>query len=141
MQFSGAFSQFVEVLLPSSCHQFGSDKLIKIRTGLDIFYSNKGFISFMFYFLTQELFVLCYLSFGASIFLFFRVIYSITKISQNTMPHKTFQSGWVALLQEVTRSCLSYLLTYLLTYLLIERQKGEEWEKEKERNIDVQEKH
>ena len=34
--FSGAFSQFFQILLPSSCPQFGSNNLIKILTDLDV---------------------------------------------------------------------------------------------------------
>ena len=30
LPFSGAFSQSIEILLPGNCHQFGSNKLIKI---------------------------------------------------------------------------------------------------------------
>ena len=36
MPFCRAFSQSVEVLLPGNCHRFGSDKLTKILTGLDV---------------------------------------------------------------------------------------------------------
>ena len=40
--FSGAFSQSSEILLPSNCHQFGSNKLIKTLTALDSFYVHRS---------------------------------------------------------------------------------------------------
>ena len=38
LPFSEAFSQSIEILLPSNCHQFGSNKLIKILTVLGVSY-------------------------------------------------------------------------------------------------------
>ena len=54
MPFFGAFSQSIEVLLPGNYCQFGSNKLIKILTVLDVSFIdtfiNPNFIYFHFYF-------------------------------------------------------------------------------------------
>lgn len=43
MPFSVAFFQFIKILFPSNCHQFGSNKLIKkLSTGLAVSYVNNG---------------------------------------------------------------------------------------------------